>query len=266
MSAALTLWVKGMGLWAPGIADWSQFCDVVRGNATPGEVTRPLADALPPNERRRAPESVLLAAAAAGQAVTMSGRSAADLPCVFVSGHGDQTITDYMCETLATAPTELSPIRFHNSVHNAPAGYWTIATHCHAASSAVSAADFSFGAGLLEAATLAVADDRDVLFVAYDIAGTGLLGEMTRSTGAFAASLVLSPHEEPGAIRVDVSLVAGNIAAGPGDVSVLAPIARSNPSALGLPLMEALARGAPQAVRIAAAGNLDLHVDMESLR
>ena len=33
---------------------------------------------------------------------------------------------------LAADPRELSPTRFHNSVHNAPAGYWTVAAHCHA--------------------------------------------------------------------------------------------------------------------------------------
>ena len=129
MSAALSVWVSGIGLWAPGASTWDAFRDVVSGGAPSGASERPVADVLPPNERRRAPESVLLAAAAAGQAVRMSGRDAATLPCVFASAHGDQVITDYMCQTLATAPLELSPTKFHNSVHNAPAGYWTIATH-----------------------------------------------------------------------------------------------------------------------------------------
>ena len=75
----------------------------------------------------------------AAQACAMAARDAAALPCVFASTHGDLAITDYMCATLAGAPRELSPTKFHNSVHNAPAGYWTIATHCHAASNAVCA-------------------------------------------------------------------------------------------------------------------------------
>ena len=49
---------------------------------------------------------------------------------MFASTYGDLAITDYMCSTLAKAPMTLSPTRFHNSVHNAAAGYWSIATAC----------------------------------------------------------------------------------------------------------------------------------------
>ncbi|MCT7018444.1 beta-ketoacyl synthase chain length factor, partial [Salmonella enterica] len=86
----------------------------------------------------------------------------------------------------------LSPTRFHNSVHNAPAGYWTIATGCHATSSAITAGHASFGAGLLEAATLAATEQRPVLLVCSDIAGHGPLGEMTGTRQAFGIALVLA--------------------------------------------------------------------------
>lgn len=262
MSAALTVWVKGVGVWAPGADDWQAFRDIVAGHGTPGATRRPVADVLPPNERRRAPESVLLAATVAGQAVAMSGLAAADLPCVFASAHGDQVITDYMCATLAAAPTELSPTKFHNSVHNAPAGYWTIATHCHAASSAVSGGESSFGAGLLEAATVAVADDRDVLLASYDIAGSGPLGEMTSATGPFACALVLSPRAESAAIRLDLTPAPGNSPGEPTGDGWLDGIAASNPSAHALPLLRAIALSRPTALRLAAARGLDLHVDL----
>ncbi|WP_368311283.1 beta-ketoacyl synthase chain length factor [Luteibacter sp. CQ10] len=262
MSPALTVWVKGIGLWAPGAADWHAFVDIARDAASPGSTERPVADVLPPNERRRAPESVLLAAAAAGQAVRMSGLDAATLPCVFASAHGDQAITDYMCETLATAPTELSPTRFHNSVHNAPAGYWTIATRCHASSSAISGGETSFGAALLEAAALAVADECDVLLASYDIAGTGPLGEMTSSTGPFASALVLSPRPEGAAACLRISPEPGNSGMEASGDEWFDAIVASNPSAHGLPLMAALARTRSTALRIGAARGLDLHVDL----
>jgi hypothetical protein len=262
MSVALSVWVKGIGLWAPGVANWEAFRDVVGGRAQPGAEARPMADVLPANERRRAPESVLLAAAVAGQAVSMSGLDAADLPCVFASAHGDQTITDYMCATLAEAPTELSPTKFHNSVHNAPAGYWTIATHCHASSSAVSGGETTFGAGLLEAATLAVADDRDVLLASYDIAGAGPLGEMTSTTGPFAVALVLSPHDDGTSLRLDLTPSPGNSGTQPTGDAWLDGVAASNPSAQAIPLMHALALDRATALRIAAARELDLHVDV----
>ncbi|MET0935219.1 MAG: beta-ketoacyl synthase chain length factor [Luteibacter sp.] len=262
MSAALTVWVKGVGLWAPGAAGWDAFQAIVAGASEPGSDARPVADVLPPNERRRAPESVLLAAAVAGQAVRMSGLDAAALPCVFASAHGDQVITDYMCATLATAPTELSPTKFHNSVHNAAVGYWTIATHCHASSSAVSGGETAFGAGLLEAATLAVADDTDVLLASYDIAGAGPLGEMTNTTGPFAIALVLSPHPGEGLLRLDLTPAPGNIGSEPTGNAWVDALTSSNPSAHAIPLAHAIARGRPAAVRVAAAQSLDLHLDI----
>lgn len=262
MSASLSVWVKGIGLWAPGAANWAAFRGIVGGREAPGSDVRPAADVLPPNERRRAPESVLLAAAVAGEAVRMSGLDAATLPCVFASAHGDQTITDYMCATLAGTPTELSPTKFHNSVHNAPVGYWTIATHCHASSSAVSGGETSFGAGLLEAATLAVADDRDVLLASYDIAGTGPLGEMTATTGPFAVALVLSPRADASAIRLDITPSPGNSGSQPTGDAWLDGVAASNPSAQAIPLVHAIAMARSTALRIPAARELDLHVDV----
>ncbi|NID16280.1 beta-ketoacyl synthase chain length factor [Luteibacter yeojuensis] len=262
MSAALSVWVSGIGLWAPGAADWHAFSEIATGAATPGATERPLAEVLPPNERRRAPESVLLAAAAAGQAVRMSGRDAATLPCVFASAHGDQVITDYMCETLASHPRELSPTKFHNSVHNAPAGYWTIATHCRASSSAVSGGEEAFGAGLLEAATLAVADDRDVLLASYDIAGTGPLGDMTSTTGPFAVALVLSPRADGAAVRLDITPERGNSGIEALGDAWLDGLVATNPSARAVPLMRALALARPAALRVPAARGLDLHIDI----
>ncbi|HVI56579.1 MAG TPA: beta-ketoacyl synthase chain length factor [Luteibacter sp.] len=262
MSAALRVWVKGVGLWAPGAGSWLAFREIVAGRQEPGTEGRPVAEVLPPNERRRAPESVLLAAAAAGEAVRMSGLDAATLPCVFASAHGDQTITDYMCATLADTPTELSPTKFHNSVHNAPVGYWTIATDCHASSSAVSGGETSFGAGLLEAATLAVADDHDVLLASYDIAGAGPLGEMTATTGPFAVALLLSPQADANAMRLDITPSPGNSGSAPTGDAWLDSIAASNPSAHAIPLLHALAMAHSTALRIAAARELDIHVDV----
>jgi hypothetical protein len=92
------------------------------------QAERPQAMLLPPNERRRAPDTVALALQVAQTACANARRDPALLPTVFASTYGDMAITDYMCGTLAKTPTMLSPTRFHNSVHNAAAGYWSIAT------------------------------------------------------------------------------------------------------------------------------------------
>jgi hypothetical protein len=57
-------------------------------------------------------------------------------------------------------PLALSPTRFHHSVHNAASGYWAMASHSMAASTALSAFQNSFAAGLLEAATQCAADEQ----------------------------------------------------------------------------------------------------------
>ncbi|UGB45411.1 beta-ketoacyl synthase chain length factor [Frateuria edaphi] len=261
--SALTVYVDGAGLWSPHLADFAALRGALQGEAASPPPARPPATLLPAAERRRAPESVLLAVEVAGQAVAMSGREPASLPCVFASSHGDQPIMDYMCTVLASAPAELSPTRFHNSVHNAPAGYWTIATGCHAPSNAVCAQRASFGAGLLEAASLALADAQPVLLVCSDTAGAGPLTEVTASAAPFGCALVLSP--QPGACtlgRLVLHLCPGSIADASGESAVPAEWIASSPSAVALPLLALLAQGAGRC-RLMAAGSLGMDVHLE---
>src|SRR5579875_2269830 len=172
MNGRLEFSVEGIGAWTRGAPDWPALRAVLRGERTlrADAPVRPAGNGLPAAERRRAPDGVLLAVEVAAQAAAMAQRDPAGLPCVFASSFGEPAITDYVCATLARAPQELSPTKFHNSVLNAAAGYWTIATGCTAASSAVTAHLASFGAGLLEAAALASADGGPVLFAACDVA------------------------------------------------------------------------------------------------
>ncbi|TPG06410.1 hypothetical protein EAH75_17325 [Rhodanobacter glycinis] len=260
--SASRVYVEGIGLWSPQLADFSALQTLLAG-AMPTPPVRPAAATLPPNERRRAPESVLLAVEVAGQAVAMSGRDAATLACVFASSHGDQPITDYMCATLAQAPTELSPIRFHNSVHNAPVGYWTIATGCHAPSTAVAAQRASFGAGLLEAVSQVLAEQRAVLLVCSDTAGSGPLDEVTGCRQPFGCALVLAPRAGPSTLaQLDLRLTAASP-----DTPLDEPLAgwrAGNPSAAGLSLLALLA-GGPGHCQLAAAATLGLRIDMENV-
>jgi hypothetical protein len=259
--SALRVYVEGVGLWSPQLADFAALQSLLAGTTPAPPPARPAAAMLPPNERRRAPESVLLAIEVAGQAVAMSGRDAATLACVFASSHGDQPITDYMCATLAQAPAELSPIRFHNSVHNAPVGYWTIATGCHAPSTAVAAQRASFGAGLLEAVSQVLAEQRAVLLVCSDTAGSGPLGEVTHCRQPFGCALVLTPELGSATLaRLDLQLTSGRP-----DTALDEPLAGwrdGNPSAGGLPLLALLTRTEGRC-QLAATATLGLQIDMD---
>lgn len=259
--SALRVYVEGIGVWSPQLADLASLRQVLAGAAPTPSGTRPSAAILPANERRRAPQSVLLAVEVAQQAVTMSGRDAATLPCVFASANGDQATTDYMCRTLANTPTELSPTRFHNSVHNAPVGYWTIAVGCHAASTAVAAERASFGAGLLEAASQTLSGHQPVLLVCGDTVGAGPLREVTGCQQAFGCALVLAP--EPSATtlaRLDLQLTPMRP-----DSPLDEPLATwraNNASAPALAVLALLTRDAGRC-QLAAAAALGLQIDVE---
>ena len=261
--SALRVYVEGVGLWSPQLAGFASLRQLLAGHAPPPPPPRPEAAMLPPNERRRAPESVRLAVEVASQAVAMSGRDGSTLACVFASSHGDQAITDYMCASLARAAAELSPIRFHNSVHNAPVGYWTIANGCHAPSTAVASQRASFGAGLLEAATQVLAGQCPVLLVCSDTEGYGPLREVTGCNQSFGCALLLAPGAGPATLaRLELQL--GPAPATSALDEPLAGWSAANPAAASLPLLALLA-SADGRCHIAAGASLGLQLDLTGI-
>ncbi|HST45375.1 MAG TPA: beta-ketoacyl synthase chain length factor [Luteimonas sp.] len=234
--------IEGIGFWSDGLPSW----EAARGFVASGHVVddapaRPTPALLAPNERRRAPQSVAVALDVALAACTAAGREPSTLPSVFASAHGDLAITDYMCATLASAPRTISPTRFHNSVHNAAAGYWTIGTGCLQPATAVSALHATFAQALLEALSQVVADGMPVLLVAYDTTAVGPLGTVSPSAGLLGGALVLATGDGPG-MRLRATLVD---TAATRDVHEgrLARHARGNAMAPMLPLFDALAIG-----------------------
>ncbi len=260
----LIVHIDGIGIWAPGVPDWAALTRVLEsGESVRCDANaRPSPSALPPTERRRAPESVLIACEAAGQACAMAGRDPSTLACVFTSTHGDLAITDAMCATLAADPRELSPTRFHNSVHNAPAGYWTVAAHCHAAATSISALQGSFAAALLEAAIEVHADDETVLLSAYDIAAHGPLTEVAPSALPFAVAFVLSPTRGPHSLA-RLSLQMSQQPSAPNDASAPRASLAGNPmAAQSLPLLVALGRRETAQVIIASGADTSLRIEV----
>jgi len=246
-----TLYIEGPAFWTPTLPGWDAARAAFRGEGTLTDppAKRPAPQVLAPAERRRAPDTVALALEVAAAAMSASGRNAADVPCVFISAHGDLTINDYMCSTLATDPTVLSPTRFHNSVHNAAVGYWTIGTGCMAASNSVSAFEFSFATGLLEAAVQCAADHSPVLVVGYDTPTVGPLTSVTDSRGLLAVAMVIAPERSERTVAALEWSLADHARSG-GDAASTYTLPRSeaakslsgiNPMAQALGLFEALA-------------------------
>jgi beta-ketoacyl synthase-like protein len=235
--------IDAIAFWAPTLPGWSHARAAFRGEQAPlaAPAKRPAPELLAAAERRRAPDSVALALEVAAAAVRDSGHDPAALPSVFTSSHGDLAVSDYMCTTLASSPTLISPTKFHNSVHNAAAGYWTIATGCREASTALSAFDASFAAGLLEAASQCSADDRPVLLVAFDVEATGALATVASSEGLLACAFVLSPHASAHSLVTIGWQVAREAVVAPALRSAAARSLAGNAMSGALPLLEAIA-------------------------
>lgn len=170
LPSALRVRLHGIGVLAPGLAGWEACAACLRGQAPyRAEATvLPAPEMLPPAERRRASRVIKLALAIGAEAVQHAGMDAAQLATVFTSSTGDGHNCHVLCEVLASEQRDISPTRFHNSVHNTAAGYWGIATGATGPCQVLAAYDASFAAGLLEAAVQAHTEQRPVLLLAYD--------------------------------------------------------------------------------------------------
>ncbi len=242
-------WIEGIGVLAPGMPDWTTARAVLRGEA-PHEAVAPTIPAppwLPAAERRRTGTAVRLALAAGREAVEHCGRARESLATVFTSSGGDGDNVHALCEALASDDREVSPTRFHNSVHNAPAGYWGVATGCREPSTSLCAHDASFAAGLLEALAWIAHEGTAVLLVAYDTPYPEPLHAVRPIAASVGIALVLVPK------RTDRSIAGVRLEGigAPRAASALAPsleaLRAGVPAARGLPLLRALALGEPAA-------------------
>jgi 3-oxoacyl-[acyl-carrier-protein] synthase-1 len=253
--------VHGIGLLGPGLADWASgraaLADPAGWTLAPTAVPAPAR--LPPTERRRAGAVVKASIVVADQAVAEAGLDPATLATVFASSTGDPLNCHQLCEALAAPTRMVSPTKFTNSVHNAAAGYWHIATHSMRPSTSLSAYDASFGAGLLEAMAQCAASGEPVLFVACDVPYPEPLHTLRPVTDVLGVALLLAP-DGPGprlALRA-VEPTPSTACEGAG----LEALRDSIPAARALPLLQRLARGDSGTVVLEGLPGMDLAIDV----
>jgi hypothetical protein len=250
------LFVESVGLAAPGLASWNEARPVLAGEAPylAAELAPSSPELLPPNERRRATATVRLAFRCAEDALRGSSLPAADLATVFASADGDMEVVNRINQTLAQPARTVSPTDFHNSVHNAAAGYWSIAVGSRQPSCSLAAADASFAAALLEAAALAAADHLNILLAMYDIKAPAPLAAKRPTPASFGVALVLTPA------RTVNSLAALDLAGRVAPETRMADAALEalrahNAAARCLPLLRLLARRESGAVVLPGVGS-----------
>ncbi len=238
-------WVDSIAVVGPGLPDWAAARGVLRGEQPwqPGAAAVNLPAILPPAERRRTSLAVRVALSVGHQAVVSSSFDGSELGSVFASSGGDGNTCHLICEALAQEDRRVSPTQFHNSVHNAPAGYWGIAMRATPGSTSLCGYDGSLACGLVDAIAQVNVGNRPLILVAYDAPYPEPLRSCRPVADAFGVALVLAPERtERSAARLAVSLDAGEPTTM--DDPALEDMRRSIPTAQALPLLAMLARAA----------------------
>ena len=237
--------VLGIGAWGPGFNNWQELSALLRSTEHSELVfNKPVAPIIPVNERRRAPLVVKLAIETSNQAITNSGLAPQKVACVFGSGIGDTEITDYLCRTLLTEEKLLSPTKFHNSVHNTAAGYWTISTGCMEAANSIAAYHYTAGLALVEAFCQCEQQQIPILITVYDVEVSPVLSELFPCENNIALSLLIAPRSQPANDALAVKL---QVKPNPSGRShslrnpALQQVSQHNPAAALLLLLEKIA-------------------------
>ena len=260
----LSAWIEGIGFLAPGLPDWPSARAVLRGETplTAAPSILPVPSILPPPERRRASRVVKLTLAIGLEAAADAGADVSTLATVFTASGADGHNCHALCEQLAGTDRQISPTRFHNSVHNAAAGYWGIATKSMAPCQVICAYDASFGAGLLDALGQVVVDQQPTLLISYDSEYPEPLHSKRPTPDCAGLALLLTP-EKTARSQARITVSPSNAAADTLADAELESLRLAIPALRSLPLLQKLARGEAGPVCLDYLAPLQLQVDLQ---
>lgn len=238
------IYINGLSIIAPGMVEPEKTLTILRGEqqwcAEP--LPKLVPSMLPKNERRRTTPVIKIALQTV-QPLLHLNDDLDEMVTVFASSDGDLGIDDKICQALAMEEKVVSPTQFHNSVHNAPAGYWAIAASMRGASVSLSAGNATFAAGLVDSITQVVSEQRNTFLIAYDVVAPEPLNAARHFDYSLGIALRLGVKSEPenlGYIRFSLDDVENKVSTCKNPS--LEPLRKGNPIGSGLPLIEALAR------------------------
>ncbi len=243
------LFIEGISVLGPAMPDWQRAREILSSDTPfePQAIQLPAPELLPSSERRRAGDAIKLSMAAALAAVRDANADASQLANVFASTGADCENCHNILETLASEDRQISPTRFHNSVHNAASGYWSIGTKCMAASTSLGAYDATFAAGLIEAASQTLASGERCLLVAFDTKYPQPLYAQRPIPHYFAVGLVLNANATD-ATQATLDMTLCRDAVDTLADAELETLRANVPTARALPLLQRLANGGGRAV------------------
>lgn len=239
---------------APGIENWNIGREMLLSDrpydiSAGFPVLKP--SSLSANERRRTTDTIKLALQCAQEALDNQDEiqsSDPELTSVFASSSGDLNIVDKILTALTMQGKPVSPTHFHNSVHNAPAGYWSIATGSSAATTSISAGVETFSAGLLEAVTQVIVDQHPVLLIAYDFVPPTVMRNHLKLSASMGVAMLLTPAQYHYSLLVDIEN--SNSTATTMDDAGFEQLRQSNPVAYSLPLLNSIAQKQSTSIKL----------------
>ncbi|MBR0701952.1 beta-ketoacyl synthase chain length factor [Bradyrhizobium diazoefficiens] len=264
-----TAFVEAVAVVGSGLQDWDMAQSALRDPSTyrPGQVMTDGSDTMPPNERRRTTPVIRLVLQVMQQ---LQSRSTIDLSrsaSVFATSWGDLQVIENMMSSLIAPGIPVSPVQFHNMVHNAPAGYWSIGARARSSSTSLTAGDGTFAAGLADAVACANShDDECVSYVCYEHPGPAVFEDYSPINTPFAVAMLLTAKRTE---RSSCSVALEICPAMPEttmEYADLESLRRGNPAARSLPLLQATTRDDAQRVILSlATGKSSVAIDVVRL-
>lgn len=258
-------YIEAISFAAPGLADWASTRAVLRGEQSYLQADLPVYQptSLPPNERRRASATVRLAFRVAEAAIQAGSIAASELATVFSSADGDLHIAQRICTALAQTQRFISPTDFHNSVHNAAAGYWSIASLAKGPATAIAAGDHSFAAGLLEAIGMVQIERQATLLVVYDVPAAWPLLAKSSVKQPVGVGLVLTPQptlNTLASLTIELSDAPETVC----HDAALEQLRLTNPAARALTLLQLLACDTAGTVHLSSTGQVGIRLKLQT--
>jgi hypothetical protein len=275
LSMSHTIYIQSIGLFGTGFENWASAEKILSGDQpyVATAAVPPSPEWLPPAERRRTSDIIRLAMVAGKEALANAQLSPSESATVFSSSGGSGEVIHQICESLASDDRDVSPTRFHNSVHNAPAGYWGIAAKNEWPSTSLCGHDESFAVGLIEAIAQAKNQSHSVLLLVHDLPYPEPLNGVRPVHGLFSLALLLTAKRDEKslyALTLDVCVGQQDQDSETlGTTLVDESLERfrlGNPAARAMPLLVAMAKKSNAPFTIAGTNQTLLNMSVQSAK
>ncbi len=254
--------IASVGIVGPGLHGWQNSKKYLRQQISPESQELPslVPAGVSSRERRRLTENIKFAMVAAQDALDnlFAPLAIEELSTVFTSADGDLFVADKILTALTLSGKPVSPTHFHNSVHNAPAGYWHLASHSMHASTSIAGGADSFSSALLEAVSQVSFSNEPCLLVACDAHPPQSYKQQIEPFDSLALAIVLQAANGVG-LNTECDILVISAAPRNAEPTTMADagleqLRRTNPAARALPLLHLLAN--PQKDSVILSGGL----------